>query len=75
MTRQIPIPQVGVPDPEQRTSPLFDAEVDEELSLDIELETGFGYFNDARYALGQYVRSGHELLQCAGRGIWIRKAE
>ena len=67
------IPQVGAPDPEHKTSPIIDE--DEELSLDLELETGVCYFNDAAYPVGEYVRSGHELLRCEGRGVWVRKGE
>jgi hypothetical protein len=67
------VPQVGAPDPEHRTSPIV--EEDEELSLDLELETGACYFNDVAYPLGQYVRSGNELLHCEERGVWVRKGE
>lgn len=66
-------PQVGAPDPELKTSPIFD-EDDDELSLDRELEEGVCYFNNARYAHAQYVTSGDELLYCQ-RGVWLRKAE
>jgi len=67
-------PQVGTPDPERKTSPIFDrAEENSELSLDLELEEGACYFNDARYPIGQFVLSGSELLQCTERGIWTRK--
>ncbi len=45
------------------------------LSLDLELESGACYFNNVRYPLGQYVYSGDELLQCEGRGVWVRKSE
>lgn len=67
------LPQVGAPDPERRTSPIFDQ--DDEISLDLELEAGVCYFNDAAYAIGNYVRSGSELLRCEGRGVWIREGE
>lgn len=67
------IPQLGAPDPERRTSPIFDEEENEDLSLDLEIETGVCYFNDVSYSLGQYVRSGSEVLQCAERGVWVRK--
>ena len=67
------VPQVGAPDPEKRTSPLFDE--DEERSLDLETETGVCYFNDVAYPIGQYVRSGTELLHCEGRGLWVRRGE
>jgi hypothetical protein len=68
-------PQVGAPDPERKTSPIFDEDEAEEPSLDIELETGVCYFNDAPYPIGQYVRSGNELLHCEERGVWVRKGE
>jgi hypothetical protein len=67
------VPDVGAPDPELKTSPIFDEY--EEVSLDMELEAGACYFNDLAYALGQYVRSGSDLLQCEGRGVWVRKGE
>ena len=67
------IPDVGAPDPERRTSPILDE--DEEETLDSELETGVCFFNDIAYAIGDYVRSGDEVLLCADRGIWVRKAE
>lgn len=65
--------QVGAPDPEHRTSPIFDEY--EDYSLDLELETGACYFNDVLYPIGQYLQSGSELLQCEERGIWVRKGE
>jgi len=64
---------VGAPDPELKTSPILDE--DEEESLDAEIESGECYFNGVRYAIGEYVLSGDELLHCAGRGVWIRKGE
>lgn len=67
------IPDVGAPDPERKTSPIFDE--DEELSLDLELEASACYFNGASYPIGQYVRSGSELLRCEGRGVWMRSGE
>jgi hypothetical protein len=67
------IPQVGAPDPELNTSPIFDEY--EEISLDLELESGTCYFNDAAYPIGQFVLSGSELLRCEERGIWIRRGE
>jgi hypothetical protein len=48
---------------------------DDELSLDLELETGACYFNGVAYRMGQYVRSGSELLHCEERGVWVRKGE
>ncbi|MGZ5231539.1 MAG: hypothetical protein ACXWC3_16045 [Burkholderiales bacterium] len=54
------IPNVGASDPELRTSPILDD--DEEESLDAELETGVCYFNGVPYPIGEYVRSGEEVL-------------
>ena len=71
MTAQLP--QVGAPDPEHKTSPIIDE--DEEISLDMELESGVCYFNDQAYRIGQYVLSGSELLRCEGRGVWVREGE
>jgi len=68
-------PQVGAPDPDRRTSPIFDEDENEELSPDLELETGVCYFNDVAYQIGQYVRSGSELLHCEERGVWVRTGE
>ncbi|MDO9385347.1 MAG: hypothetical protein Q7T65_01460 [Thiobacillus sp.] len=68
------VTQVGAPDPELRTSPIFD-EFDEDLSPDLELETGVCYFNDMFYPVGQYLLSGSELLHCEERGVWVRRGE
>lgn len=72
MTEAHAAPGVGAPDPELKTSPIFDGSEDE-LSLDQELETGVCYFNDEVFAIGDYVCSGNELLRCEGRGIWVRE--
>jgi hypothetical protein len=68
-------PQVGAPDPERRTSPIFDEEDADDLSLDLELEAGACYFNDVSYPIGQFVRSGSEVLCCEEKGVWIRRGE
>ncbi|HYA37213.1 MAG TPA: hypothetical protein VEI74_02915 [Candidatus Methylomirabilis sp.] len=65
--------QVGVPDPELRTSPIVDENEENLLSFDAELESAVCYFNDLPYSIGQYVRSGAELLHCEERGLWVRK--
>lgn len=67
------LPEVGAPDPELKTSPIFDEY--EEISLDMELEAGACYFNDMAYPVGEYIRSGSELLRCEGRGVWVRIGE
>jgi hypothetical protein len=65
--------QVGAPDPEKKTSPILDE--DEEFSLDLELESGACYFNGVAYPIGQWVRSGSEVLHCEERGLWVRHPE
>jgi hypothetical protein len=55
------------PDPELKTSPIFDQ--DEEISLDAELEAAVCYFNDAAYRIGEYVPSGGEVLRCEVAGF------
>lgn len=65
--------QLGAPDPERKTSPILDEF--EEISLDMEIEAGVCYFNDAAYSIGAYVLSGSELLHCEERGVWVRKGE
>lgn len=67
------LPNVGAPDPELNTSPILDEE--EEETLDSELEAPVCYFNGVPYAIGHYVRSGDEILRCAGRGVWVRQGE
>jgi len=69
------VPQVGAPDPERKTSPIFDEDEMDDPSLDLELESGACYFNDMSYPIGQYVRSGSELLHCEERGVWVRTGE
>jgi hypothetical protein len=68
-------PPVGAPDPERRTSPIFDENSagDEDLPVDFEPETGVCYFNDKPYDVGDYVCSGNELLHCEERGVWVCK--
>ena len=65
--------QVGTPDPELKTSPIFDNEDKEFLSLDAELEEGGCYFNNQSFELGDYVCSGSELLRCEVPGVWVRE--
>lgn len=65
------IQQVGAADPELRTSPIFDDAEESSLSLDYELESPFCYFNSQSFSIGQFVCSGHQLLKCNGRGVWV----
>lgn len=77
MSQADSLPQVGAPDPELKNSPIVDeSEYDEQdASPDLEMEAPACYFNGEAFALGEYVRSGSELLQCAERGIWVRRGE
>jgi len=67
------MPQVGAPDPELNTSPIFDEY--EEISLDLDIQVGACYFNNVTYPMGQYLLSGSELLHCEEQGVWVRKGE
>lgn len=73
-TKTRAIPQVGAPDPELKTSPIYD-EYDEDAAAEFDVETPVCYFNGDAYAIGDYVLSGAELLRCERRGIWVREAE
>jgi len=33
------------------------------------------FYNNAAYPIGQYVRSGSELLHCEQGGVWVRRGE
>jgi hypothetical protein len=65
------------PDPELANSPIIDeSEYDEHAgSRDLELEEGVCYFNGTPFAIGSYVLSGSEVLECSGRGVWVSKGE
>lgn len=67
------VPQVGAPDPELKTSPIFDEYKD--ISAELDIESGACYFNSVAYPRGQYLLSGSELLHCEERGVWVRKGE
>jgi hypothetical protein len=68
------LPQVGAPDPELNTSPIFD-ECDEEAPAEFDVETGVCYFNAEAYPIGEYVLSGSEILRSERRGVWVREGE
>lgn len=67
------VPQVGAPDPERRTSPIFDDV--EEIPVDFVMESDACYFNDVPYPSGQHLLSGSELLHCEEGGVWVRRGE
>ncbi len=69
------VPDVGAPDPEKKTSPILDEDEIEEASLDLELESGVCVYNGVAYPIGQWVRSGSEVLHCEERGLWVRRTE
>ena len=76
MSKASAIPQVGAPDPELKNSPIFDEGEEADMPpRDLELETGACWFNNVRYPIGQYVRSGDEVLRCAEGGVWVRVGE
>ena len=66
-------PQVGAPDPERETSPIVLE--DEDLEVEPSVPAGRCKFNGADYAIGQWVRSGSELLRCEAPGVWVREGE
>ncbi|MCX7893297.1 MAG: hypothetical protein N2544_13140 [Burkholderiales bacterium] len=70
------VPQVGAPDPALDTSPIVDeAEEYDELAPDVDFEAGACYFNGVRYAFGEFVLSGSELLRAEKPGVWVRAGE
>lgn len=75
MKQERPLPQVGVPDPEMKTSPIYIRDAVETPDPDFELEEGVCYFNGLAYARGDYVLSGEDLLRCEDPGIWVQKRE
>lgn len=73
MKKEGSIAEVGAADPEHRTPPIVDDDWDEVLAEDLDAETGVCYFNSQAFRIGDYVRSGSELLHCEERGVWVRK--
>lgn len=68
-------PQVGVPDPELKTSPIAE-ELDEDVDALREEMPGepVCFFNDKGYENGAVVSSGNSILRCQ-YGVWIRVTE
>ena len=62
---------VGIPDPEHETSPIIDTEIEEGEFAGLDEEAQICYFNGVRFASGDFVRSGDDLLRCEN-GVWVR---
>lgn len=67
------ISDVGAPDPELKTSPIVDEAEDD--SMERELESGLCYFNGTSYSIGQYVRTGAEVMRCEPPDVWVAVGE
>lgn len=65
------VADVGAPDPELKNSPVVDSEIEEGEFSAIDQDVQVCYFNGVRYASGDYVCSGDELLRCEN-GVWVR---
>lgn len=63
------ISDVDAPDPELKASPIVDEAEDD--SMERELESGLCHFNGTSYSIGQYVRSGVEVMRCEPPGVWV----
>ena len=63
--------EVGAPDPEYNTSPIAEESNDDTEILRSEVPgEPVCYFNDKRFATGDFIKSGTSLLKC-DYGIWI----
>lgn len=62
---------VGAADPELNNSPVIDSEIEEGEFVAVDQDVQVCYFNGVRYAMGDYVCSGDELLRCEN-GVWVR---
>ena len=65
------VADVGPPNPDLKNSPIVDDEIEEGEYAGIDESVEVCYFNGIRYASGDYVYSGDELLRCEN-GVWIR---
>lgn len=65
------VADVGAPDPELENSPVIDSEIEEGEFASIDQGVRVCYFNGVRFAMGDYVCSGDELLRCEN-GVWVR---
>lgn len=71
MTRTTNVVRVGAPDPEHETSPIIDTEIEEGEFAGFDENVQVCYFNGVRFASGDYVCSGDDLLRCEN-GVWVR---
>ena len=69
----VPHPQVGAPVPDLDTSPIVGE--DEEIEVEPSVSAGRCTFNGVSYRIGDFVRSGSELLRCEAPGVWVREGE
>ena len=69
--RRIDVIDLGAPDVELKNSPIIDVEIEEGEFSGADREVQVCYFNGVRYAVGDYVCSGNELLRCEN-GVWAR---
>ncbi len=69
--KHIGVTDVGAADPELQNSPILDSEIEEGEFAAADLDVQVCYFNGVRYAMGDYVCSGEELLRCEN-GVWVR---
>lgn len=64
-------PDLGAPEPELRTSPIFpDFDAEREVVDTAIPEERICYFNGESFTHGSYVKSGSMILQC-DRGAWV----
>lgn len=66
-------PQLGAPDPELNTFPIYDDADRDYLDIHIESESGIRDFNNQIFEIGHYVCSGNERLRCEECGVWVRE--
>jgi hypothetical protein len=69
--KSVDVANVGVPDPELKSSPILDSEIEDGEFFGADRETGVCYFNGIRYPDGDFIYSGDDILRCEN-GVWVR---